>query len=173
MISRLLLIGFCLVSFNVFGQSEDETQQKEAEKFAVVLTHSPMIGMNWLSTSIGCEYRFLLDPDKITQLGVMGGAQHVDFEFFGENEGFGFFTGSFFLLGRDHFLEINGGVIVYYDRSPYGTDIWTGGGYSDGFVGWSSWPLISLGYRYETSERVIFKTGISTVGIYSGLGLKF
>ena len=88
MISRLLLIGFCLVSFNVFGQSEDETQQKEAEKFAVVLTHSPMIGMNWLSTSIGCEYRFLRDPDKITQLGVMGGAQHVDFEFFGENDNY-------------------------------------------------------------------------------------
>lgn len=168
---RLLLIGFSLFSCNLYGQIEDEPRQKEAKKITVVLTHSPRIANNWAATSIGGEFRFLRDPYNIIHLGGMGGVQYVDFDFFGENEGYGFFTGAYFLIGRVHFLEIDGGVIAYYDRSPNGTSILTGGSFSDGYVGWSTWPLISLGYRYEISAKVFFKTGISTVGFYYGFGL--
>ena len=62
MISRLLLIVFCLVSFNVIGQNEDEPQLKEAEKFAVVLNSSPeyvdVIGLVVSGTSLGLSIEF-------------------------------------------------------------------------------------------------------------------
>lgn len=167
MISRLLLIVFCLVSFNVIGQNEDEPQLKEAEKFAVVLNSSPeyvdVIGLVVSGTSLGVEYRILRNPEKIFHLGVMGGLQYMHIDFFGKSEGYGFYTGTYLLVGRDHFFEIDLGIVAYDDRIPN----------SFGHTYWDWWPLISLGYRYESTQGLILKTGISTLNLNVGMGLKF
>ena len=172
MISRLLLIGFCLLSCNLFGQIEDESQKKEAKKFAVVVNHSPRVGDNFVATSLECEFRLIRDPNKIFNMGFMGGAQYVDFDFLSSSEGIGGFGGSYFLLGKGHFFEVDLGMIYYYDRDPYVEYIF-GGASNDGFTGYTWWPLLSVGYRYESNNNLVFKTGVSSVGFFGGLGVKF
>jgi len=62
---------------------------------------------------------------------------------------------------RNHF-EVGLGVGLYTELKDTNDD-------KDSFIV----PNILLGYRYETSKGIIFRTGIGGLGIYTSLGYRF
>lgn len=169
-VAPLLVLSCSLWSCSLWGQ--EEARSVGEDPWALTLDVAPDFGYGFSGGSIAMERRLKGSPDKFHQVGVRFGAQHINIDFFGLTRGEGICGGAFLLLGKTHFCDLQAGGTLFYDRSSESSSIYGVGGGNDGYTGWDTWPLLSVGYRYisPSPERGMIKVGIGTLGVYVGLG---
>ena len=169
-IAPLLVLSCSLWSCPTWGQ--EETRSVGEHPWALSAQIAPDFGNGFSGVSAAMERRLIGSPDKFHQVGVRFGAQHLNVDFFGVTRGTGMCGGAFLLLGQTHFLDLQAGGALVYDRSSESSAIYGVGGGNDGHTGWASWPVLSAGYRYVSPgpERGMIKVGIGTLGVYVGFG---
>ena len=166
----LVLLVLSLSSCLLWGQ--EEARSVGEHPWALTAQLAPDFGNGFSGVTVAMERRILGSPSKHHQVGVRLGAQHLNVDFFGVTRGEGICGGAFLLLGKTHFCDLQAGGALVYDRSSESSSIYGVGGGNDGYIGWASWPVLSLGYRYVSPgpSGGIFKVGVGTLGAYAGFG---
>ena len=168
MLSRLLLLLFCVITTNFICQEELEAETEKHSRFSIQVEGAPKIAQ-LSSAFIGLEFDVLNKPDKPFRFNLKSGLGYVFYRFYGVTEGMGGYAGTSFLIGRKHSAEVNLGLFRGNDINSEGSAFDIAG--SSGSTGPFTHSIVTLGYRYTNPKGNIYKCGVGTTGVYLGIGI--